>query len=208
MTRRESYRAVTNPWPNQGNGRMTDVAAMPKFCPNCGTESTGARFCGNCGRDMATQITSRADPVGSSGGTNSTTVDWAGLVILGAGALAIVASFLPWISVTAAFVGTISRNGFDGGGDGIATAAVGILLALLGIAILARSGSAKRAKIGALVCAVALLYVAYVDIQNVNARLGDIDSNVGVGSVGAGLLAVAFAGVMALIGTGLPSRKT
>jgi membrane protease subunit (stomatin/prohibitin family) len=38
----------------EGNGEMADinnnqVGSIPKFCPNCGTKTTGTRFCGNCG---------------------------------------------------------------------------------------------------------------------------------------------------------------
>jgi ribosomal protein S27AE len=38
----------------EGNGAMADinndqVGSIPKFCPNCGTKTTGTRFCGNCG---------------------------------------------------------------------------------------------------------------------------------------------------------------
>ncbi len=38
----------------EGNGEVADinnnqVGSIPKFCPNCGTKTTGTRFCGNCG---------------------------------------------------------------------------------------------------------------------------------------------------------------
>jgi len=26
---------------------------VPKFCPNCGTPTNGARFCSNCGTKLA-----------------------------------------------------------------------------------------------------------------------------------------------------------
>ncbi|MBD5550561.1 MAG: hypothetical protein HDQ96_05200, partial [Lachnospiraceae bacterium] len=26
----------------------------PKFCPNCGTPTTGTKFCGNCGSQLFT----------------------------------------------------------------------------------------------------------------------------------------------------------
>jgi integrase len=46
------------------------------------------------------------------------------------GALAVVGSFLPWITATAAFLGTITRSGLDGRGDGMVTL-VGGLVAVL-----------------------------------------------------------------------------
>jgi len=56
-------------------------------------------------------------------------------------------------------VGTIGRSGLEGG-DGLITIALGIVIALLGIAILIRRGSGWTARIGAIVCAVALRAVA------------------------------------------------
>src|SRR5205823_1570587 len=53
------------------------------------------------------------------------------VVLLGALGLA-VGSFLPWLTATAPFVGTISRSGLDGGGDGILTLIAGIVVGLLG----------------------------------------------------------------------------
>jgi len=126
--------------------------------------------------------------------------------VLIAGALAVLGSFLPWITATAAFVGTLSRNGFDGGGDGIFTAALGIVIALLGIALLARSGRARTARIGAAVCAIVLGWVAATDIGSVNDRLKGLDSAVS-GSVGTGLIVIAFAAALTVIGAVVPVQK-
>jgi len=120
--------------------------------------------------------------------------------------LALLGSFLPWITATAAFVGTISRNGFDGGGDGILTAALGLLIGLMGIAILARSGSSRTARIGALVGGILLGIVAILDIQGVNERLRGLEDAI-VGSLGTGLIVVAFAAVVTVIGTFIPSSR-
>lgn len=35
-----------------GMGQQTAGGAAPKFCPNCGTPTNGARFCGNCGNKL------------------------------------------------------------------------------------------------------------------------------------------------------------
>ena len=44
---------------NAGGGNMVghaqpaaQVGAGPKFCPNCGTPTTGSKFCGNCGTQL------------------------------------------------------------------------------------------------------------------------------------------------------------
>ena len=43
---------------NNMNGQMNQQAAptgngtAPKFCPNCGTPTNGAKLCGNCGTKL------------------------------------------------------------------------------------------------------------------------------------------------------------
>ena len=38
----------------QQQDTSTNVAAeVPKFCPDCGTATNGAKFCSNCGRKLA-----------------------------------------------------------------------------------------------------------------------------------------------------------
>jgi hypothetical protein len=138
--------------------------------------------------------------------TSARPVDFGGIVILIAGALAILGSFLRWITATAAFVGTIGRSGLDGGGDGIVTIALGIVIVLLGIAMLARSGSRRTARIGAIVCAVVLGFIAYIDIKSVNDRIAGLGDNVN-GALGMGLILVAFAAVLTVIGAFLPSGQ-
>ena len=33
-------------------GQQTLSSVSPKFCPNCGTPTTGTKFCGNCGSQL------------------------------------------------------------------------------------------------------------------------------------------------------------
>lgn len=37
---------------NAGQAPQTGTGAGPKFCPNCGTPTTGSKFCGNCGNQL------------------------------------------------------------------------------------------------------------------------------------------------------------
>lgn len=134
-------------------------------------------------------------------------VSWAGIVVVIGGVLAGLGSFLPWVSATAGFVGTVSRNGFDGGGDGIFSAALAIVTALMGIALLARSGSGRVARIGAAVAGVALVGLAGLEIKNVNDLIHSGSSLV-VTSVGTGLFVVGFAGAVAIIGALLPDGRS
>jgi hypothetical protein len=187
---------------------MVDVQPSARFCPSCGSPVSAGRFCANCGADLsgAPPDASPTHDASAVPQAVTRTVDWAGVVILVAGALAIVGTFLPWITVTAAFIGTIGRNGLDGGGDGIFTIILGLLIALMGVAILAESGSRNSARLGAVVLAVILLGIAALDIGGVNDRLKSLGSNAAIGSVGTGLIAIALAGVLAIIGSVLPGR--
>jgi hypothetical protein len=136
-------------------------------------------------------------------------VAWGGIVILIAAGLAILGSFLPWISATAALIGTLSRSGLDNGGDGRITIGLGILIALFGVALLLRSGKARIARVGTVVCAIALGYTAWIDIQDVNNRIASLDSgNTAIGSLGMGLIIVAFAAVLAFVGALIPPPQT
>ncbi len=130
---------------------------------------------------------------------------WSGAVILIGGALAALGSFLPWITATAAFVGTINRNGLDGGGDGLITIALGIVIILLGVALLARSGNPRTARIGAAICGLALGWVAVADINSINERIRSLNSTLAAASVGMGIIVIAFAAVLVLVGAFLPS---
>lgn len=38
---------------NNNHAAPMGGGAIPKFCPNCGTPTTGAKFCGNCGNQLA-----------------------------------------------------------------------------------------------------------------------------------------------------------
>lgn len=37
---------------NGAGGQSTPAGGAPKFCPNCGTPTNGARFCSNCGTKL------------------------------------------------------------------------------------------------------------------------------------------------------------
>jgi hypothetical protein len=65
-------------------------------------------------------------------------------ILLGAGALLVVGALLPWATVIAPFVGTISAAGTDG--DGVITLVLGLLVGACGIVGL-RSQRGKAAKI-------------------------------------------------------------
>jgi hypothetical protein len=58
-------------------------------------------------------------------------VPGATMTLLG-GVLIVLGSFLPWLTATAPLVGTMSRNGMEGG-DGIITLILGVVTILIGV---------------------------------------------------------------------------
>ncbi len=192
------------------NGRDTAERATPsvsRFCPNCGTQSSGTRYCTNCGTDLARP--SAEVPLGppppetppretAPPSDRSSSLDWGGVLFLIAGGLVVLGSFLPWISATAAFIGTISRNGIDGG-DGVITVGLGILTGLFGVSLLARSGRPSVARVGALFIGLITLYLALVEIGSASARAREITNDYATGQVGAGLYVIALGAILAII---------
>jgi hypothetical protein len=96
-----------------------------------------------------------------------------------------VGSGLPWISATAAFLGTVSRSGLEGG-DGIITVIIGIAIALIGVGKLVGS-RAVGGKVALVLLSVLALGFAAWEISNVNERIASIDTDLGIASVGIGL---------------------
>ena len=43
---------MNNPMNNQMGGQAAGNGVAPKFCPNCGQPTNGAKFCGNCGTKL------------------------------------------------------------------------------------------------------------------------------------------------------------
>lgn len=43
---------MNNPMNNQMGGQAAGNGVAPKFCPNCGQQTNGAKFCGNCGTKL------------------------------------------------------------------------------------------------------------------------------------------------------------
>ncbi|MHB8245911.1 MAG: zinc ribbon domain-containing protein [Acidimicrobiales bacterium] len=98
---------------------------MDHACTHCGTvvpEET--RFCPNCGQALAADSPAASPPVIPVGATTSETrvasqgvqLSFAQWVLAGATVLLFVALLLPWWSVTAVFVGSVSLDGFNSWG--------------------------------------------------------------------------------------------
>lgn len=121
--------------------------------------------------------------------------------VMAAGAAAIVVgTFLPWRTLTAVFVGQVSRNGIDGGGDGIATLCIGTLLGFMALTVL--NGRPGRQWLGGVLLGGFALSIALIDIAGTDA-ISDDGITVGVGG---GLYLVALGGILAL-GAGFGLRR-
>lgn len=119
-----------------------------------------------------------------------------------AGAIAaIVAAFLPWISATAVFAGSLSRNGLDG--DGQITIVLGVVAVVLAVVALRGQPAPLAALVivaglGALIAVIGV--IDYVDARN---RIGDLtveERQLVAISIGAGLYLTIAAGVAVVVG--------
>ena len=119
------------------------------------------------------------------------------------GALMFVGSFLPWVTVSTIF-GTLSRSGVDGNGDGIFSAGLGAAAAGIGVAMLNRH--TRPHSIGLTIVGVLGGLLTFVDVSNIQGRLGDIDTDAALASVGIGLWMVGAGSVLCLV-MGLEGTK-
>ncbi|OPG02108.1 hypothetical protein B1L11_43175 [Microbispora sp. GKU 823] len=125
-----------------------------------------------------------------------------GLLTLLGGGLVAVGSFLPWVTITAPILGTISRNGIDGGGDGVVSLVVGAILFAIGLARVTASVPGWLQRVPIALGALAGL-VAVVDFGSVNDKLAQLPSSSSAfvaASVGPGLYMVAIGAVFSVIG--------
>ena len=124
------------------------------------------------------------------------------------GLLLCLGSFLPWLTATAPFVGTISRSGMDGGGDGILTLALGCITILIAVAGFTKPKRLQLSIVTGVVAGIVAAF-AYVQVQDriasVQATAGEAASMI-VASVGAGIWTVIIGAVLTVVG-GVLARK-
>jgi hypothetical protein len=121
---------------------------------------------------------------------------WAYVAAVG-GILVAVAAFLPWITVSAAFVGTVSRNGIDGGGDGFIAVAIGVAIAIAGLSGATNNPGRVRAPL-ILLGSLALVGAVFEWI-NVSDRLKTVGTAATLGAVGIGIYAIAIGAVLTIV---------
>jgi hypothetical protein len=92
-------------------------------------------------------------------------------IMLGAGALLVVGALLPWATVIAPFVGTISAAGTDG--DGVITLVLGLLVGACGIVGL-RSQRGSTAKIAGAIGLVVAAVIGCYNVATISNAAGDV----------------------------------
>ena len=92
-------------------------------------------------------------------------------ILLGAGALLVVGALLPWATVIAPFVGTISAAGTDG--DGVITLVLGLVVGACGFVGL-RSQRGKAAKIAGAIGLVVAAVIGCYDVALISNAAGDV----------------------------------
>ena len=123
-------------------------------------------------------------------------------LITGIGAAAVaIGCFLPWVEASAPFVGTITRSGVDGGGDGVIF--LGLAAVLAGVAYKAWTGEpGRRSQVLAGLLIVALGAMALFEVNDTSSRLKAAQdaSDLITPSYGSGLVLIAAGIVAAVVG--------
>jgi hypothetical protein len=145
-------------------------------------------------------------PPAPSGLMRNPVVPGATMALLG-GVLIVLGSFLPWLTATAPLVGTISRNGMEGG-DGIITLILGVVTILIGVTQLTATNLPTLVQRSTIVTGAITGIVAIINYLNVQRRIEDVreESELIAASVGAGIWTLIVGAVLAIVG-GVLVRK-
>ena len=189
-----------------------------EFCPRCGMARTGSfRFCRSCQFDFeanppvvqaaitpppsaAPAPTSPPGPAAwATPATGAAGLNLAAVAVIIGGAIYAVAAFLPWVSMSAPLIGTVTRSGMEGG-DGYIVVAIGAVLVLAGVQGFRGTVSARMRVLTMLVAAAALGLTA-LEYNNIRGVIDGIDADYrDLATVGLGVSAMAVGGVLALVG--------
>jgi hypothetical protein len=145
-------------------------------------------------------------PPTSSGLMQNPVVPGATMTLLG-GILIILGSFLPWLTATAPLVGTISRNGMEGG-DGIITLILGVITILIGVTQLTATNLPMLLHRSPIVTGAIAGIVAIINYLDAQQRIEDAreESELIAASVGAGIWTLVVGAVLAIVGGVLVRR--
>lgn len=122
-------------------------------------------------------------------------------LIFGGAVGLVLGSFLPWIKATAPLVGTITKTGTDGAGDGWLLVGLGVLTLMLAWPFLTQHRFRMGQSIAVSVVGLLAIVVAVWDLVDVMQRVSDIqDGGTGIASVGPGMYLAAASAVAIFMG--------
>lgn len=123
----------------------------------------------------------------------------AGWWLLAGGALIAIGSFLPWITAST-ILGTLSRSGLDGGGDGIFTLGAGAIIALLGGLVVSGRPATRVIRVVLWIVVTLFTLIWILDFSDVRDRVGLVTSDFATGSIGSGMWVMAAGAIVTVIG--------
>lgn len=161
-----------------------------KQCPYCAeTIKAEAIVCRYCERDLTEKVTQEtAEEEERSGGGRM-------LILLGGLAL-VIGALLPWASMTAPFVGSISIKGYQG--DGLISGAIGLILFV--VALLSLKGTGKKTAVTALILGLLSGWLVFPKLFSFASLM--VESEFALMSIGSGLY-VSIIGVLLVVLGGL-----
>ncbi len=167
------------------------------FCPQCGSGRSGdLRYCANCGFDFSStpqgQTASVAPTTPVAPATGQAVAQPSGrqwnasnIGLIAAGVALVVAPLLPFVTATAAFVGTLTRSGVELVGlEAFLLSVFGALLIATGVQ---RAGGKKIGRALPIVASLGAALLTGWYFSQVSERVDRIGSDVGVASIGVGL---------------------
>lgn len=187
---------------------MTDQHASPVdpgFCPGCGEARVeGKAFCANCGRSFTDAEPPRGPATTSEANSQRlASMTGADFAIISGAALLLAAPFFPFLSATAALVGSISRSGVEiTSGEALVISAVGAVAGFVAL----RSFGRPKGRAPFLLGLVGLGLSVYYYLQ-VDERVQSIDSEIGFASIGAGIWMALAGSTLLVIATLVANRK-
>jgi hypothetical protein len=120
------------------------------------------------------------------------------LILAGAGG-ALLGTFLPWVKLSAPYVGTLTRAGIQG--DGVFLAVGAVVAGIIGLVLLSRPANAVMA-IGLVLAIIVMGAVVAIDFSSVQGKVTEINAG-GAGAyaeVGEGLYLCALAVILTMVG--------